>query len=154
MSNSSASLVLIDCIKIDNEIFNQLIQDKGVGPEDEQFDKIKSKVFKKAPDKRKYKDLWKLSKTFVDKMKLNKDRFQRYPCNSDDAAVIRKINGIIFSLRDNREGVFILHQSSVHTKLASMWGEDNEADGPTMSDKARIFGLITSEKYRDEVKIF
>ena len=34
-----------------------------------------------------------------------------------------------------------------------MWGEDNEADGPTMSDKARIFGLITSEKYRDEVKI-
>ena len=84
---------------------NQLIQDKGVGPEDEQFDKIKSKVFK-APDKRKYKDLWKLSKTFVDKMKLNKERFQRYPSNSDDAAVIRKINGIIFSLRDNREGVF------------------------------------------------
>ena len=75
---SHSSLVLIDCIKIDDEILNELIQDKGVGPGEELFDKMKTRIYK-APDKRKYKDLWKLSKCFVDKMKSNKQRFPRYP---------------------------------------------------------------------------
>ena len=34
-----------------------------------------------------------------------------------------------------------------------MWGHDNESGGPTMSDKARVFGIITKEEYRDDLKI-
>ena len=71
---SHSSLVLIDCIKIDDEILNELIQDKGVGPGEELFDKMKTRIYK-APDIRKYKDVWKLSKYFVDKMKSKKQRF-------------------------------------------------------------------------------
>lgn len=34
-----------------------------------------------------------------------------------------------------------------------MYGEDNESVGPTMSDKAKVFGLVTSDKCKDELNI-
>ena len=67
--------------------------------------------------------------------------------------MIKRIGGIIFTLRNNVDGVFRLDQAPIHTKFASMWGEDNESGRPTMSNKARIFGLVTSAKYKDELNI-
>ena len=67
--------------------------------------------------------------------------------------MVKRIGNIIFELRDHDGGVFVLDQGPIHTKFASMWGADNESGGPTMSDKARIFGLVTSEKFKDELHI-
>ena len=60
---------------------------------------------------------------------------------------------MIFELRNNVDGEFILSQEVLQTKFLSIWGRDNESGGPTMSDKARLFGIITGENYRDELKI-
>ena len=49
-------------------MFDSLIQDKGVGPDEENCETMKTRVFK-APDNRKYRDVWKLLKCFVNKLK-------------------------------------------------------------------------------------
>ena len=79
-------------------------------------------------------------------MKASRDRFPRYPTHRDDSAVVKRIGSIVFELRDNDSGVYVLEQGPVHTEFASMRGVYNESSGPTMSDKARIFGLVTSKK--------
>ena len=136
---------MIDCITIENATFTALLQDKGVGPDEPTYDSMKTKIFK-WPDGRRYRDIWKLSKLYVEKLKTSRERFPRYPTHRDDSAVVKRIGNIIFELRDHDGGVFVLDQGPIHTKFASMWGADNESGGPTMSDKARIFGLVTSEK--------
>ena len=148
-----ASAFLIECITIENpSTFHILLQDKGVGLGEPEYDSIKSKFFKGA-DNRKYKGIWQLVNLYVEKLKVSLDRFPRYPTKREDSAVIKRICAIIFTLRNQVDGKFCLHQSPIHTKLASMYGEDNESGEPTMSDKARIFSLVTSDKYKDELHI-
>ena len=147
-----SSTFMIECITIENATFTSLLQDKGVGPDESTYESMKTKIFK-GPDGRRYRDIWKLSKLYVEKIKASRERFPRYPTHRDDSAVVKRIGNIIFELRDNDAGVFVLEQGPIHTKFASMWGADNESGGPTMSDKARIFGLVTSEKYKDELNI-
>ena len=135
---------LIDCIKVDDDVFKSHLQDKGVAPNDPSYNNIKTRFYK-SHDGYKFQDIWKLSKLYADKLKEAKDRFPRFPSNRDTCG--------IYQLRDHVEGRFTLSQESLHTKFAAMWGHDNESGGPTMSDKARVFGIITKEEYRDDLKI-
>ena len=151
MTTPSASF-LIECITIETGTYEALLQDKGVGSGETEYDSMKSRFFK-AADNRKYKGVWQLAKLFVEKLKSSVDRFPRYPSKREDSAIIKRIAGIIFTLRNQVDGVYCLDQAPLHTRFASLWGEDNESGGPTMSDKARIFGLVTSDKYKDELNI-
>ena len=83
----------------------------------------------------------------------SKHRLPRYPSHRTDSSLVKQISGMIFELRNINDNKFVLKQESLHTKFASLWGIDNESGGPTMSDKARIFGILTSDKYRDELNL-
>ena len=63
---SLSSTFMIDCITIDNATFSSLLQDKGVGPDEPTYKSLKTKVFK-GPDGTRYRDIWKLSKLYVEK---------------------------------------------------------------------------------------
>jgi len=150
--NSERPSFVIDCVSINESIVDGLIQDTGVGSNDEEYDKLKTRIFK-APDERKYKDLWRLAKMYVELLKKSKERFPRYPSQRTDSSTTKQISAFIFDLRVFVDNKFVLNEEPLHTKFTSLWGEDNESGGPTLSDKARIFGILTSENYRDELNI-
>ena len=138
---TTSSAFLIECITIENSTYDPLIQDKGVGPGEPNYDSIKSRFFR-GTDSRKYKWIWQLAKLYVEKLKAALDMFPRYPSKREDSTVIKRIGGIIFTLRNNVDGVLRLDQSPIHTKFASMWGEDNESGVPKMSDIARLLDSL------------
>jgi hypothetical protein len=113
---------------------------------------MKSRFFK-VLDNRKYKGVWQLAKLYVEKLKSSLDRFPRYRSKREDSAVVRRIGDIIFTLRNHVDGVYCLDQAPIHTRFASMWGGDNESGGPTDERQSQIFGLITSDVYKDELNI-
>jgi hypothetical protein len=63
-----SSTFMIECITIENATFTSLLQDKGVGPDESTYESMKTKIFK-GPDGRRYRDIWKLSKLYVEKIK-------------------------------------------------------------------------------------
>ena len=125
---------IIDTIKIDDAVFNNQLQDEDISPDHAEQSALKSKFFK-ASNNHKYKNLWKLSKSIIDKLKASRQRFPRFPNNRDTAREVQTVAKIIYELRNNVDGTFVLSQDALHTKIVSIWGKDNESGGPTMKGK-------------------
>ena len=87
------------CVTIEESVVDHLVRDTGVGPNDDGYDTLKSKFFKR-PDDKKYKDLWILEKKYVVLLKKSKVRFHRYPFNRTNASLVKQICGMIFELRN------------------------------------------------------
>ena len=69
---------------IETSTYEALLQDKGVGSGEPNYDSMKSRFFK-AADNRKYKGVWQLAKLFVEKLKSSVDRFPRYPSKREES---------------------------------------------------------------------
>ena len=129
---------LIECATIEESVVDHLVRDTGIGPNDDQYDALKTKVFK-GPDDKTYKDLWILAKKYVVLLKKSKDRFPRCPSNRTCASLVQEVCGMIFELRNITQNKDVLNQELLHKKFVSLWRIDNKSGGPTMSDKSNIW---------------
>ena len=103
---------------------------------------------------RKYPQLYELANQIITYVERNRDvTFPRFPTKSHRSTHIRTVAKVIFTHREFKDNVFYLPQSVLSTHLRSKWGLDNEAIGSIPSDKARVFGILMDESFRDELHI-
>jgi len=145
-SSTTSSFDLIPEITLSDAEYNRCLQDKGL----DASDKSKRKVYK-SPNGDRYKDIYAVSRLFIEKVSNNQDRFPRFPRGSHTSNLQQKVGDYIFQHRIlNDNGCYDLPQQNVHFYLSCNYGMDNETSGPTVSDKARVFGIIMLENFEDE----
>ena len=98
--------------------------------------------------------LYRLASDVIDYVEKNKSEiFPRYPTKTHRSTLVRNVAKIIFTQREFRDNAFSLPQDILLTRLRAKWGFDNETAGAIPSDKARVFGIMMDDSFRDELHI-
>ena len=161
---------------VDNSSYLTLLQDKGFSCKGKTRPK-KSYVTKDSNGlcSTGYKDIYTLATMYYDILNHNKKTFSRLPKNK--SAIVQKVCKLLVDnrelkgygdvddeqIRDWVEGItskdenpptyiYIYDQRFLFTKLYNMWCPLGiEREEITMNDKLRVFGIMTSAQFRDEM---
>mmetsp|Transcript_28231 Transcript_28231/g.32891 ORF Transcript_28231/g.32891 Transcript_28231/m.32891 type:complete len:473 (-) Transcript_28231:27-1445(-) len=138
-----ATSTLIDCIAIDDDIFNAALQDKGGS--------TKKKYVLKFGDNPGYEHIYNAASMIHDKLmtKEGRDRFPRLP-SKNKSQICHDIGKLIYRNRNFEYNKFVLSQSNLHFQLDARWENENELIGFTISDLARLFAIIAHEDFESE----